>query len=217
MTVLQHATNAHLRMVARSKMFHQNYCAFHGYTYELTTERLQEGNPIFDKVVVILRWLKRAKEGDIAIWLDADSLWRRGRFPLVTAFNPQSMLAMVQMHIGYFNTGVIFIRACPTMLAFFEQVMTGADPRTRKEISLAGIGIIGPRWQDQAFVNYELCDGFSHVECQELDSRFNSFKFQKSKPTGEIIVQSWHAESLSCQIDKMKIETAMLPILALPA
>ncbi len=68
-------------------------------------------------------------------------------------------------------------------------------------------------WQDQSYLNHELVCDFTDIKVQELDSRYNHFKFAKNHPTAEVIVRAWHAEMFACCLKGMNMACAGLPLL----
>lgn len=210
-TVLQHSTGHHVGMTRMTQQFHQNYCVYHGYDYRIRHDRRAPNNPMWDKLPDMMEWAASAGDGDMCIWMDADTLWRDPFFPLAEALEPDKDVGMVPMNIGYLNTGIIFLRRSIRVVQYLTKVYEGNGPGRKPTADGKAAS-----WQDQSYFNHELIDEFSDLKVQELDSRFNSFKYQLRKPTGKIVVKAWHAERLQCAMKCLAAECVGLPMLACP-
>jgi hypothetical protein len=212
-TVLQHGTEHCACYIALTRRLHENYCAFHGYTYQVRSDRRAPNNPAWDKIVDIVECLETAAPGEVIIWLDADTFWVEPTFPLAQALPEKAILGMTAMRMGFFNTGVIFIRACEASLSFWKKVNEGNT--LHRAMFPMGHVFNGPKWQEQAYINHELIEGYAGVDalCEQLDSRFNHFQLEDYPPKLPVVIQSWHTKDFSCTMRSLRDLACRAPML----
>jgi hypothetical protein len=74
----------------------------------------------------------------------------------------------------------------------------------------------GANWADQAYFNYELAEHFQDLRIYELNSRFNSFRWQREPPELPVVIRGWHSQPLRCVGREMTEAVRRLPFLTKP-
>lgn len=175
-TLLQHADGGYFESaLSAAEPWHASYCARHGITYAPGHGSLSVA-PMWVKVVRIAQALEAGSDADTLVWLDVDAVIVDQAVSLAEAFPEPWMFGAVLNGNHEFNAGAMWLRVSPESKAFWARVVARGPEAVRG------------RFRDHRQINDSLLD----LPALPLDSRWNHYDFEESKPVGSVVIKAWH-------------------------
>jgi hypothetical protein len=181
MIFIQAASGKYADLLRLVQKHHQRYCDLRGIEY---VQIIDEKITAWSRYKILQRLLDR---DPYICYADADVLVT-GRESIADALAPGAALGMVMNRWNVYNSGIIWCRAAAAELLGSVEKPMKYDPND---------------WKDQARLNEELHR--TRFNVQELDSRWNSYRFAESPPTLPIVIEAWHGsvfESVKHNIER---------------
>ncbi len=185
--LVQHASGTpYEQMLMLSRERHAAYCKRHAIEYRVSLGRVDSVSiPMWGKVARVDEALAAASDGDIVLWLDADTLILDLDTSLHDATDDTHWFGAVRNNLDKrYNAGVFWIRANTAMRALWAAVRE-AGPTYRPDTG---------RWMDHYRINdaIDAIDAGGKNRVVAMDSRWNSYDHAGAPPTQPVVVRAWH-------------------------
>lgn len=174
--LLQAADENFYPLLDLGEPLHRAFAQRHGLEYVIRRERvLPDWAANWDKVPLLLGLVQR-EDTDWVYWLDADVL-------IVGDADPREVMDGYQVGMsyhpgagGHYNTGVIFMRACPQVACLLERVLASGPGR--------------PPYYEQTYFNRYLAESHWAGQIVTLPHEWNSTV--KLGHPEECVIRAWH-------------------------
>ena len=135
MILIQHGGGDSVNILKATSMWHQEFCRRHNIIYQYQIETLKDHpRPSWIKLEVIQKALDEAKEGEILIWMDADTLIVTQENEFEGILEPEYNIGMVKYHnndLGeFYHTGFLMLRNCEEVRSVIKECLTPGDGYT---------------------------------------------------------------------------------------